>query len=187
MVFCSIYISMVSVCCTHSNVLVVCQVFERLPWNGVETWLHETWEWLYLCWYMDWGLIMQAVGLAVVLSFIRMILNSLLFKVCVKYITCDIHKRGVCIPREHVVMDRGFSAILCERVVIATAHSFHYQDCWFARPSFSFSGKSTKSLGLCTLKLWWVNFSFPLFCYNYEDVRPQLVIATAYSSHSQRI
>ena len=57
------------------------QVFERLPWNGVETWLRETFDWLYLSWYMDWGLVMQTVGLAVVLTAIRMVLNSLLFKV----------------------------------------------------------------------------------------------------------
>ena len=69
--------------CDHYflNVHVDIQVVERLPWNGVGTWLRETWEWMYLSWYMDWGLIMQAVGLAVVLTVMRMTLNFALFKV----------------------------------------------------------------------------------------------------------
>ena len=52
-----------------------------MPWNGVGVWLKETWEWLYLSWYMDWGLVMQAIGLAVVLTVLRMALNFVLFKV----------------------------------------------------------------------------------------------------------
>jgi ceramide synthetase len=68
------------------------EVFERLPWNGVETWLRETFDWLYLSWYMDWGLVMQAVGLAVVLIAIRMVLNSLLFKRIPKWV--DMNKDG---------------------------------------------------------------------------------------------
>ena len=57
------------------------QVVERLPWNGVETWLKETWDWLYLSWYMDWGLVLLCVATAIVMTIIRMVLNSVLFTV----------------------------------------------------------------------------------------------------------
>lgn len=59
---------------------------ERLPWNGVETWLKESWDQFYVVWYTDWGLILSAVGLAVLMTVLRLILNFALFHVS----TCGI-------------------------------------------------------------------------------------------------
>lgn len=68
------------------------EVVERLPWNGVEVWLKESWDWLYLSWYMEWGLIMQSVGMAVVLTVLRMFLNWALFRRIPKWV--DMNKDG---------------------------------------------------------------------------------------------
>ena len=63
------------------NVCCVFQVVERLPWNGVDVWLKETWDDLYSAWFVDWGLVMGAIGCAVVLTLIRIICNFALFRV----------------------------------------------------------------------------------------------------------
>ena len=86
---------------THYQCLgfvVSTQVVERLPWNGVEVWLKDTWDMLYTTWYMDWGLLVLAVSAAIIMTIVRAILNFVLLNVsscndysCVK-LFCSIAK-----------------------------------------------------------------------------------------------
>lgn len=60
---------------------MVTQVVERLPWNGVEVWLTDTWDMLYTIWFMDWGLLLLAVASAAIMTILRAILNFVLLDV----------------------------------------------------------------------------------------------------------
>lgn len=62
------------------------EVVERLPWNGVEVWLKDTWDMLYTTWYMDWGLLVLAVSAAIIMTIVRAILNFVLLNRIPKWV-----------------------------------------------------------------------------------------------------
>jgi ceramide synthetase len=77
------------VCARDMTQTFAYEFVERLPWNGVETWLKETWDWLYVSWYMDWGLVAWSIALAILMTVIRMILNFALFHRIPKWVNMD--------------------------------------------------------------------------------------------------
>ena len=54
----------------------------RLPWNGVQEWLDGSWYWISRSNYNDPAVIYLPLLIAVGLTFLRLFLNWILFKVC---------------------------------------------------------------------------------------------------------
>ena len=60
---------------------LVTEVNARLPWNGVGTWMEETWNWISQCHYADTNLMVQPICIAVTLTLLRFFLNWILMNV----------------------------------------------------------------------------------------------------------
>lgn len=54
---------------------------ERMPWNGLEVWLNETWYWVSRVQYNDPAVIILPILLATLMTLFRLFLNWALFKV----------------------------------------------------------------------------------------------------------
>ncbi len=58
------------------------EFFGRLPFNaGIEEWISDTWYWISRNHYKDPSLIVLPVLLAVSLTFLRLLLSKMIFKV----------------------------------------------------------------------------------------------------------
>ena len=57
------------------------EVLDRLPWDGVGEWLSNTWYWLSRIQYNDPALLVLPALVAVSLTFLRLLLSWMVFKV----------------------------------------------------------------------------------------------------------
>lgn len=60
------------------------QLYNRLPLNGVVTWLNETWNMVYLTIYFDWEVVLLPLAIAIALTFLRVFSDYALLKVGVE-------------------------------------------------------------------------------------------------------
>lgn len=58
------------------------EAVNRLPWNGVQEWLNGSWYWISRSNYNDPAVVYLPLLIAVGLTFLRLFLDWLIFKVC---------------------------------------------------------------------------------------------------------
>lgn len=53
----------------------------RLPWNGVGTWMKETWDWMTVSITLDWTVVVYPILIAILMTVVRVIANHLVLNV----------------------------------------------------------------------------------------------------------
>ncbi|XP_019857335.1 PREDICTED: ceramide synthase 1-like [Amphimedon queenslandica] len=61
------------------------ELFNRYPRDGIGNWLKETWEWHYLAFYIGWTELIHITSIAIGLTLLRIVLNSLILRPLPKY------------------------------------------------------------------------------------------------------